>query len=159
MLETQRFLNREPIATAHITISREDILISEAYCQRWQQDIYNRFQEAKKRFPEFFPCFELKYGSAARLQYSIHFQPLTGYAKALIQSRPDFPHQEQYKPIEQLWDASGQSELDRLFERFPTQQVLKPSRRSLEELCQEWLKENFSALKLIRLKRVRLLSK
>ena len=151
-VEIQRFINRQQVEIDQIIIPVDDIIMTEAYCQRWQQDIYSRFRETKKRFPEFFPCFELKYDLAARLQYSIHFQPLTGHATALIQSRSDFPHQEKFKPIEQLWDASGQSELDELFERFPTQLALNPPKPSLIKLCQEWLKKTFSTLKFRKVK-------
>jgi len=97
------------------------------YCQRWEQEIYHRFREAKKRFPEFFPCFELK-PSITGLQYSIHFQPLTKHAEALISNNPFFPHHEEFKPIEQLW-CNGQSELDILFASFPTQLALEPPKK------------------------------
>ncbi|MBE9125955.1 MULTISPECIES: hypothetical protein [unclassified Coleofasciculus] len=92
----------------------------------WEKDIYNRFRESKKRFPEFFPCFKLKNHPVAGLCYSIHFQPLTQHAQALIGNAPRFPHQEEFKPIEKLWNEFGQSELDILFEHFPTQLALKP---------------------------------
>lgn len=72
------------------------------YHQRWEQEVYNRFQEARKRFPEFFPCFDLKYDLIEGLQYSIHFKPLTKHAEALISNAPLFPIQEKFKPIKQL---------------------------------------------------------
>ncbi len=96
------------------------------YHQRWKQEIYNRFREARKRFPEFFPCFELKYNLVEGLQYSIYFKPLTRYAETLTCNAPLFPNHKEFKPIKQLWNENGQSELDIIFERFPTQLALKP---------------------------------
>ena len=96
------------------------------YHQRWQQEVYKRFQESKKRFPEFFPCFELKYSLVAGLQYSIHFKPLTKHAEDLSCNAPLFPTYEEFKPIEQLWNEDGQSTLDIIFENFPTQLTLMP---------------------------------
>lgn len=100
------------------------------YRQRWEEEIYNRFREAKKRFPEFFPCFELKEFQGG-LQYSIHFQPLTERAKILATNNPVFPSKEQFKPIQQLW-CNGKSELDILFASFPTQLALKSIKVSRE---------------------------
>lgn len=99
------------------------------YQQRWQREIASRFQESKKRFPEFFPCFELL-DNQQGLQYSIHFEPLTGHAKALTEQTPLFPHQKDFKPIDKLWQENGSSELDVLFERFPTQLTLLPPKQS-----------------------------
>ena len=100
-----------------------------SYQQRWEGEIANRFREAKKRFPEFFPCFELLESPGTGLQYSIHFEPLTGHAKALTEQTPLFPHQKEFKPIEKLWHEDGSSELDILFERFPTQLALLPPKQ------------------------------
>ena len=99
------------------------------YYQRWKQEIYNRFREARKRFPEFFPCFELKYNLVEGLQYSIHFKPLTEHAKALTRLAPLFPHHEEFKPIERLWHSDGRSELDIIIEHFPTQLALEPPKQ------------------------------
>lgn len=107
-----------------------DLLV--VYQQRWEREIASRFRESKKRFPEFFPCFELLERPGHGLQYSIHFEPLTGHAKALIEQTPLFPHQKNFKPIEKLWQ-DGSSELDILFNRFPTQLVLLPPRQSWGE--------------------------
>ena len=112
------------------------------YHQLWQQDIDKRFQEARKRFPEFFPCFELKFNMVEGLQYSIYFKPLTKHAEALTCNAPLFPNHEEFKPIEQLWNENGQSELDVIFECFPTQLALKP----LKPWRVQWWK---SALKLV----------
>lgn len=106
------------------------------YRQRWEREIYNRFKEARKRYPEFFPCFELK-ESLQGLQYAIYFKPLTQYAKILTSKALHFPQQQQFKPIEQLWQENGQSELDIIFERFPTQLALKLPRKSWRAQCKQ----------------------
>lgn len=106
------------------------------YLQRWEQDIYNRFNEARKRYPEFFPCFELK-ESVHGLQYAIYFKPLTQHAKTLVSNALLFPHYQQFKSIEQLWQENGQSELDIIFERFPTQLALKLPRKSWRAQCKQ----------------------
>lgn len=113
-----------------------DLLL--AYQQRWEREIASRFRESKKRFPEFFPCFELLERPGHGLQYSIHFEPLTEHAKALIEQTPFFPHQKNFKPIEKLWQ-DGSSELDILFNRFPTQLALLPHRQSWKERMWELL--------------------
>ena len=100
-----------------------------AYQQRWEEEVYSCFREAKKRFPEFFPCFELLESRGKGLQYSIHFEPLTGHAKALTNQTPIFPHKKEFKPIEKLWHSDGSSELDIIFERFPTQLALLPPKQ------------------------------
>lgn len=106
-----------------LAITNSPSLIS--YYRRWKQEIYSRFQEARKRFPEFFPCFELKFNPEG-LEYSIHFKPLTKHAEDLTCHAPLFPIHKKFKPIEQLWSEDGQSELDIIFKRFPTQLTLKP---------------------------------
>lgn len=106
------------------------------YCQRWEQDIYNHFKEAKKRYPEFFPCFELR-ESLHGLQYAIYFKPLTQHAKTLVSNVLLFPHYQQFKSIEQLWQENGQSELDTIFERFPIQLALKLPRKSWRAQCKQ----------------------
>jgi len=119
------------------------------YCKRWQQEVYNRFREARRRFPEFFPCFELRENSDAKLEYSIHFQPLTKYAKVLSSNNPLFPDREEFKPIEQLWNSEGKSQLDIIFEYYPTQLALKASKvpswklqlQELIQLIQEYVKK------------------
>lgn len=113
-----------------------DLLV--AYQQRWEREIASRFRESKKRFPEFFPCFELLECSGYGLQYSIHFEPLTGHAKALIEQTPLFPYQKNFKPIEKLWQ-DGSSELDIVFNRFPTQLALLPPKQSWGERMWELL--------------------
>ena len=107
-----------------------DSLVS--YQQRWESEIANRFREAKKRFPEFFPCFELLEIPGKGLQYSIHFEPLTEHAKELSEQTPLFPRHKEFKPIEKLWHSDGSSELDILFERFPTQLALLPPKQPWE---------------------------
>jgi|UPI00058505C3 hypothetical protein len=104
-----------------------DITSLNFFRQRWEQEIYNRFREARQRFPEFFPCFEIKEDPLAGLQYSIYFKPLTKSAQKLACNAPLFPYQEEFKPIKQLWNENGQSELEIIFDRFPTQSALKPS--------------------------------
>jgi len=89
--------------------------------QRWESEIVSRFHEAKKRFPEFFPCFELLEIPKQRLLYSIYFQPLTERANTLIEQNPTFPHEKLFQPIEKLWGEDGLDDLDRLFLNFPTQ--------------------------------------
>ncbi|MEQ9552773.1 MAG: hypothetical protein RIM23_24555 [Coleofasciculus sp. G3-WIS-01] len=111
-----------------ILLNEQVIEIDEITRKRWERDIYSRFQEARERFPEFFPCFELKNYPVNGLYYSIHFKPLTQYAKRLTRHTADFPHTEQFKPIEMLWNEYGKSELDILFESFPTQRALKPAK-------------------------------
>lgn len=106
------------------------------YRQCWEQDIYNRFKEARNRYPEFFPCFELK-ESLQGLQYTIYFKPLTQNAKTLADNALFFPYQQQFKPIEQLWQENGQSELDMIFERFPTQLALKLPKKSWKVQCKQ----------------------
>lgn len=106
------------------------------YLQCWEQDIYNSFKEARKRYPEFFPCFELK-ESLQGLQYTIYFKPLTQHAKTLVGNALLFPYQPQFKPIEQLWQENGQSELDMIFERFPTQLALKLPKKSWKVQCKQ----------------------
>jgi catechol 2,3-dioxygenase-like lactoylglutathione lyase family enzyme len=96
------------------------------YQQRWELEIVSRFHEAKKRFPEFFPCFELLEIPQQRLLYSIHFQPLTGRANTLVEQNPTFPHQKLFKSIEKLWEEDGINDLDRLFLKYPTQLSLLP---------------------------------
>lgn len=113
-----------------------DLLL--AYQQRWEREIASRFRESKKRFPEFFPCFELLECPGHKLQYSIHFEPLTGHAKALIEQTPLFPYQKNFKPIEKLWQ-DGSSELDIIFNQFPTQLALLPPRQSWRERMRELL--------------------
>lgn len=108
-----------------------------SYRQRWEQEIYNRFQEARQRYSEFFPCFELKEDPVEGLQYSIHFKPLTQYAKTLVYNAPLFPRREEFKPIEQLWNEDGQSQLDIIFERFPTQSALKLPKEPWASRCRE----------------------
>lgn len=107
--------------------------------RRWQQEIYNRFREARQRFPEFFPCFELRETLDAKLEYSIHFQPLTKYAKVISSKNPLFPDSEEFKPIEQLWNSEGKSQLDIIFEHYPTQLALKAHKASTLKLQQQKL--------------------
>jgi hypothetical protein len=126
---TKSFINEQLTGSDYVVSPIQDLTTAEAFRQRWEQDITSRFREARARFPEFFPCFELRDNPQTGLQYSIHFQPLTGHAKALIQFAPQFPHQKEFKPIEQLWNEVGQSELDILFERVPTQLKLKPPKQ------------------------------
>jgi hypothetical protein len=113
-----------------ILLNEQGIDIDDITRKRWERDIYNRFKEARERFPEFFPCFEIRNYPVNRLYYSIHFKPLTQYAERLTRHTPDFPHTETFKPIEMLWDEGGKSELDRLFARFPTQRSLKPAKQN-----------------------------
>ncbi|PPS39856.1 hypothetical protein [Chroococcidiopsis sp. TS-821] len=115
-----KFIQIQNINNAFISLCR----------RRWQQEIYNRFQEARQRFPEFFPCFELRETLDAKLEYSIHFQPLTQYAKVISSNNPLFPHSEEFKPIEQLWNSEGKSQLDIIFEHYPTQLALRPHKAS-----------------------------
>lgn len=106
------------------------------YRQLWEQKISQRFQEARQRYPEFFPCFELK-ESVKGLQYSIYFKPLTQYAQTLASNTSVFPHYQTFKPIEQLWQEDGQSELDRVFERFPTQIALELPKEPWGARCKQ----------------------
>jgi len=114
--------------------------------QRWELEIASRFHEAKKRFPEFFPCFELL-EIPRHLLYSIHFQPLTGHANTLIEQNPTFPHQKLFKPIEKLWGEDGINDLDRLWLKFPTQLSLSPPKPSWTTKFGKLLLE-FSAMEL-----------
>ncbi|WP_233222523.1 hypothetical protein [Chroococcidiopsis sp. CCALA 051] len=114
-----------PIVAQQKTTNTANISLN-FFHQRWEQEIYNRFREARRRFPEFFPCFEIKENPITGLQYSIYFKPLTKYAQKLACNAPLFPYQEEFKPIEQLWNENGQSELELIFNRFPTQSALKP---------------------------------
>ncbi|AFZ28909.1 hypothetical protein Glo7428_0300 [Gloeocapsa sp. PCC 7428] len=107
--------------------------------RRWQQEIYNRFRESRQRFPEFFPCFELRETLDAKLEYSIHFQPLTKYAKVISSNNPLFPNSEEFKPIEQLWNSEGKSQLDIIFEHYPTQLALKSHKTSTLKLQRQKL--------------------
>ncbi len=118
--ELLKFIQVQNINDAFISLCR----------RRWQQEIYNRFREARQRFPEFFPCFELRETLDAKLEYSIHFQPLTKYAKVICSKNPLFPHSEEFKPIEQLWNSEGKSQLDIIFEHYPTQLALRPDKAS-----------------------------
>lgn len=101
--------------------------------RRWQQEVYNRFREARQRFPEFFPCFELRENSE-ELEYSIYFKPLTKYAQGLLLNNPLFPHNQEFKPIKELWNSEGKSQLDIIFEHYPTQLALKTSKGALRKL-------------------------
>jgi len=141
------FEQTQNISTTFISLCR----------RRWQQEVYNRFREARKRFPEFFPCFDLRENSDGKLEYSIHFKPLTKYAKGLLVDNPLFPHNEEFKPIEELWNSQGKSQLDIIFERYPTQLELKVSKVSswklqlqeMIQLVQESVKKfDISSLKL-----------
>lgn len=124
--DPKRLVNKQLAGTAYITIPDASLV---AYQQRWEREIASRFREAKKRFPEFFPSFELLESPGKGLQYSIHFEPLTEHSKALIDQTPLLPHHKEFKPIEQLWQEDGSSELDILFERFPTQLALLPPKK------------------------------
>lgn len=107
------------------------------YRQLWEQQVCQRFQEARQRYPEFFPCFELKEDSVKGLQYSIYFKPLTQYAKNLVENASLFPHYQAFEPIEQLWQEDGQSKLDKIFARFPTQTALQPPRKPWGAQCKQ----------------------
>lgn len=98
--------------------------------QRWELEIVSRFHESKKRFPEFFPCFELLQIPRRKLFYSIYFYPLTERANVSIEQNPSFPHTKEFKPIETLWGEDGINELDKLFLSFPTQLSLLPPKPS-----------------------------
>ncbi|MDY6785167.1 MAG: hypothetical protein SW833_21920 [Cyanobacteriota bacterium] len=89
----------------------------------------------------------MRYDLRQGLQYSIYFHPLTQHATFLLQSTADFPHRPHFKPIAQLWDESGQSELDRLFTRFPTQLTLEPDKPSLIERIWELLRNWSSSVR------------
>jgi hypothetical protein len=129
-----------------VMLSVKDLQQAQRLRDRWQRDIYNRFREAKKRFPEFFPCFELRYDVREGLQYSIYFHPLTQHATVLLQLAADFPDRPHFKPIARLWDESGRSELDNLFARFPTQLALESFQPSPVERIWELLKNWSSRL-------------
>lgn len=153
-------VNQIALPTTNLTLAEQFRVSSHTslifYHQRWQQEIYSRFQEARKRFPEFFPCFELKY-SPEGLEYSIHFKPLTRHAEDLTCQAPLFSTHEEFKPIEQLWSEDGQSELDIIFERFPTQLALQSRKeqwgqlwKSIVELIKQGLEFKYIGSLLVR---------
>lgn len=92
------------------------------------ETVIDRYEEAKWRYPDFLPIFNLR-ESYKGTEYSIHFIPDEEKGTELRKVIEElgikgFPVSSEWKPIEMLPTHLG-TELDLIFDRFPDQTVLE----------------------------------